>query len=136
MQPIVGKRLSHLLTSYYLGPDHPAKLRLWSWLRRLMRYSRFTIKYANDGWITLDERDYLQHEILTKGCYEPEVWGSLSTFALQDECVWDVGANIGSFAIIAMLDSRVRALHVFEPDPYHADILAYNLRSNRGSTLR
>jgi FkbM family methyltransferase len=46
--------------------------------------------------------------------------------------VWDIGAHIGSFAIQTLLDSRVKEVHAFEPDPLHADILRINLALNKG----
>ncbi len=60
------------------------KLRFYYWLRRLSGYARLTIPYAKDGWITVDERDWLQREIYATGAYEPEVWEALSTFAIAE----------------------------------------------------
>jgi FkbM family methyltransferase len=97
-----------------------------------MGYARLTIGYGGSGWISVDERDYLQNMILTRGEYEPEVWGSLAAFAVRDEIVWDVGANIGSLAIKALLDPRVSQVHAFEPDPEHAAVLEMNLAMNQG----
>lgn len=127
----LGKRTSRLLRDWYLGPDFPAKLRLWGWVRRLLAYPRFTISYAENGWITVDERDLLQRQIFVTGFYEPEVWESLSRYCVGDEIVWDVGAHIGSFAIRALLDPQVREVDAFEPDPVSAEILALNLALNR-----
>jgi FkbM family methyltransferase len=98
----------------------------------LQKYSRLTIRYQDAGWITLDERDYIQQQILRTGRYEPEVWDTLFSFAVQNEVVWDIGANCGSFAIESLLDHRVAALHLFEPDPLHAAILRLNLGLNSG----
>lgn len=132
MQPVLGRTASKLLRAYYRGPNHPAKLRGWAWLRQLQGYPRFLIPYVNGGWITVDERDYLQNQIFVTGWYEPEVWNTLAAFAISNEVVWDVGGNIGSVAIRALLDPRVREVHTFEPDPLHADILTFNLSVNQG----
>jgi FkbM family methyltransferase len=91
-----------------------------------------TIPYFETGWITVDERDYIQEMILRTGRYEPEVWNSLAEVAESDEIVWDIGANIGSLTIRALLDSRIRKVHAFEPDPLHAEVLSYNVTLNRG----
>lgn len=80
----------------------------------------------------MDERDWLQREIFVTGAYEPEVWAALSSFLTADEVMWDVGAHVGSFAIRALVDPRVREVHAFEPDPVHADVLAINLALNKG----
>ncbi len=108
------------------------KLRIWGWFRRALGYPRLTIPYARGGWIAVDERDFLEGQIFATGHFEREVWEALSAFATGDEVVWDVGAHIGSFAITALLDRRVKEVHAFEPDPVSADILAFNLRLNRG----
>ncbi len=111
------------------------KLRLWYGLRSALGFPRLTIPYAEHGWITVDERDYLQAQILTEGFYEREVWDVLTRFVEADEVVWDVGAHIGSFALRAMLDQRVREVHAFEPDPMQSEILSYNFRLNKGGTV-
>ena len=129
---VLNKLISLVLRSYYCGYDHPMKLRIWTHLRRLTSYRRLTIPYMRTGWITLDERDYLEGVILKNGAYEPEVWRTLANSAQSNEIVWDIGSNIGSFAICALLDSRVAEVHAFEPDPLHAEVLAYNLGLNRG----
>lgn len=129
MEPVLGKTISRLLRSYYLCPDFPMKLRFWGWFRKLTNYARLTIPYAQMGWITVDERDLLQRRIFVEGTYETEVWATLAAFA-SEEVVWDIGAHIGSFAIQALLDCRVREIHCFEPDPEQAAILRFNLSLN------
>lgn len=132
MARVAGRLVSRICEAYYLGPEHPMKQRVWRWLRRSLGYPRLTVRYAGGGWITLDERDVLQREILVSGLYEPEVWETLASFAHEAEVVWDVGAHIGSVAIRALLDERVREVHAFEADPLQAAVLAENLRLNGG----
>lgn len=129
---VCGKRFSRLLQRYYLGPEHPMKQRIWSWFRRMRGHPRLTVSCAGQGWITTDERDFIDQQILLYGSYEPEVWGALARFAHEGDVVWDVGAHIGSFAIQALQDARVREVHAFEPDPLNASILALNLSLNNG----
>src|SRR5262245_1719002 len=129
---VFGRSASWMLSQYYCAPDHPMKLRIWSLLRRFVEYRRLTVPYFETGWITVDERDYLQEMILRTGRYEPEVWSSLAEVAKSDEIVWDIGANIGSFTICALLDNRIRKVHAFEPDPLHAEVLSYNVALNEG----
>src|SRR5262245_25797413 len=108
---------SRLLWTYHEGPDHPTKLRLWGWARRMSRHALLTVPYGNGGVIALDERDWLQREVLTRGFYEPEVWEALFAFASGSEVLWDIGAHVGTFTIRGLLDSRVACVHAFEPDP-------------------
>ncbi len=133
---VLGKRTSAVLRRYYLGPDFPMKLRFWGWLRRWGSYPRLTVRYATAGWITVDERDLIQREILVNGFYEPEVWEMLSSAADSEEVVWDVGAHVGTFSIRALLDPRVKMVHAFEPDPISAEILEFNLSLNDSKQSR
>ncbi len=130
-----GKRLSSFFMACYRAPDFPTKLRWLGYWRKWAGYPRLTVPYAKDGWITLDERDHLQTEIFLKDSYEPEVWDALAEYATVDEIVWDVGAHIGCISIPAMLDTRVKEVHAFEPNPVQTDLLALNLSLNRGRCI-
>ncbi len=99
-------------------------------------YGRFTIPYGNSGWLTVDERCFLQRNIFVSGSDEPEVAEALFRCAAEREVVWDVGANIGSFAVLARLDDRVDEVVCCEPDPENREILDMNLSLNRGAPYR
>ncbi len=109
--------LSASLLAYYFGPDHVFKQRIWSWLHRAFGSPRFVVPYAQSAKLSLDIHDLIQFEILKTGFYEPEVWAALAQYAVSEEVVWDVGANIGSISFLAALDPRVREVHSFEPSP-------------------
>lgn len=111
------------------------KLSFYYGIRRLSGYPRLTFPYGEGGWITVDERDSIGHEILARGHYEPEVWEKLAAFADSREVVWDIGSHIGSFAIRAGLDPRVKEVHSFEPDPGSRAVLVSNLILNRGQHI-
>ncbi|MCO5167990.1 MAG: FkbM family methyltransferase [Planctomycetes bacterium] len=125
-------RLSRLpscvLASYYRGPDHPFKIRIYRWLRRVLR-GRLTVPYGG-GWISLDEADLLQREILYRGRYEPEVWDAAATLLQPGDVVWDIGAHVGTFSVLAAADPRVAVIHAFEPDPETAEVLRLNASLN------
>jgi FkbM family methyltransferase len=133
MTRIIGKRLSCLMRAYLLGPAHPMKLRFWGWLRKIQRSARLTVPYASGAWITLDDGDYLQWQVLVSGLYEPEVYEALFQHVHSDEIVWDVGAHIGTFSVRALSDPRVKEVHSFEPDPKNASLLTINLGLNKGN---
>ena len=132
MKPVLGWRTSQLLRAYFRGPDHPAKLRLWEWMRRLTGHPLFLVRYMKDGWIHVDERDRIGRELFIEGFYEPEVWETLAAFADSNEIVWDIGAHIGSFALRPMSDPRVQEVHAFEPNPRQLEILSSNVSMNSG----
>jgi FkbM family methyltransferase len=132
----LSRPVSAALLGYYRGPDHPFKLRIWSWMRRHQGYRRFTVRYGSAGRLTLDERCFIQREILVKGSYEPEVAEALLGRAIAREVIWDVGANVGSFAVIARQNEAVEQVVCFEPDPDNRAILELNLSLNAGAAYQ
>src|SRR5437773_4539279 len=131
MPVAIGLRLSRVMLTYYFGPDHPLKLRLWSCLRKSTGYPLLTTPYCERGRLALDERDYVQRRIMTDGFYEPEVWEALFAVASESEVLWDIGAHVGTFTVRSMLDRRVAAVHAFEPDPVTRRSLELNVALNR-----
>jgi FkbM family methyltransferase len=131
VQSAIGKRLSRILVAYYRAPDHPMKVRLWRYVRRALGYRPLTLPYGQTGWMTIDERDWVQLSILSRGTYEPEVWEAVVSRATGDEVVWDVGAHIGTFALRAAQDARIRSVCAFEPDPLTLNVLSRNLALSR-----
>lgn len=120
---------------YYLGPDHPAKLRLCRYLRRIMSPGRITVAANRVGTVVVDEQDFVERHLLVHGCYEPEVLDSLMCFAECDEVVWDVGAHVGSFTLPAMRDNRVAMAYAFEPMPEAFCKLSENVALNAGRSM-
>jgi len=119
---------------WYFGPEHIAKQRLWRYVLNAMNNPRLSVRYGGSSVITLDYRDWLQHQIMEKGAYEPEVWSALSTRAVTGEVFWDVGANIGTFTIPALRDDRIATVHSFEPAPNVNRILREHVRLNGGDS--
>jgi FkbM family methyltransferase len=132
---VTGSFLQRLYYAYFLGPDHPTKLRICGYLRKMIRDGRVVIPYNGTGRIGVDEADHIQRYILQHGCYEQEVFDALMRCADRQEVVWDVGANIGSFSILAMMDPRVAVAYAFEPLPNTFRLLAENIAMNRGSCV-
>lgn len=126
--------ISRLLVKYYRGADHPAKMRIWSWVRYLTRHSRIIVSYpTKGGWICVDERDLIDRAILSTGSYELEVWNALSPLLTPGEVIWDVGAHVGSFSVRVVNDERIDYLYAFEPDLSTFQVLEANMRLNRGT---
>jgi FkbM family methyltransferase len=130
---IVGKPLSSLLRRYYRSGDHLSKVRIWNLIRKFQNHARLTIRYGESGWLTVDERCFLQRNILRSGFYEREVYESLLACAAEREVIWDIGANIGSFAVLARQHRGVDRLVCVEPDALNREILNINLSLNKGA---
>lgn len=128
----LGEGTSAKLLRWYLGPDHPSKLRLWRYVLTALGQPRLSVPYGQGATITLDYRDWLQGTILRTGSYEPEVWTALSTNADERAVFWDVGAHIGTFSILACRDPRFRMVHAFEPHPATNRVLRHHLALNAG----
>jgi FkbM family methyltransferase len=129
----VSKPLSSILRRYYRSGDHVSKVRIWNLIRRLQKHARLTISYGESAWLTVDERCFLQRHILTSGFYEREVYEALLSHATESEVVWDIGANIGSFAVLARQHRSVEQLVCCEPDGLNQKILNVNLLLNKGA---
>ncbi len=126
---LIGKTLSKILISYYLGPDHPSKLRIWNLLNRWFGYPRLTIPHGPHGLISIDLRSVLEFWLL-RDRYNYDVWACLSKVAKKDEVLWDIGGHVGMVAILAMQDPKVREVHCFEPHPEIFLALKANLALN------
>lgn len=129
-----GKAASRVLRAYLCGADHPMKLPLWALFRRIVA-KRLMVPCGASGWITVDEADLVQREILARGAYEPEVWHSLEAFCADAEVVWDIGAHVGGFTVSALCNSAVAEVHAFEPNPMHRNVLQTNLSLNPSRSI-
>lgn len=126
---VLGPKTSRLLLGYYLGPNHPMKLRLWGYLMAALGNPRFTVDYFGKP-ITLDIRDWIQNEILVRGSFDSDVWEAMDAVATQDEVFWDIGAHIGSVALRAAGDRRFKEVQAFEPHPETFTALKKNTELN------
>jgi FkbM family methyltransferase len=119
-----------LFAAYMRTPDHPCKLRLARWLRRLLGLRR-VIAPTRQGLMELDPSDYVQIEILRYGAYETQTCRLFETLVREGDVVVDVGANVGQYSLLAArlcgASGRVLAL---EPNPAIFQSLRRNLELN------
>ncbi|MGH6875997.1 MAG: FkbM family methyltransferase [Rhizomicrobium sp.] len=118
------------MRAYYHGPDHPAKLRIYYWLRSTPPFRTVTAETPH-GVMILDLRDYIQHEIFLHGVYEPATLRLFVELIGEGDCVVDVGANVGQFALAAA--ARVGAsgsVLAIEPHPLNCEQLLANRRAS------
>lgn len=126
-QPLARHRL---FAAYLRTPDHPCKLRLARWLRRLLGLRR-VIASTRQGWMELDPGDLVQIEILRHGAYETTTCRLFESLVREGDVVVDVGANVGQYSLLAArlcgASGRVLAL---EPNPAIFQSLRRNLALN------
>jgi len=116
--PSVNQTFFHRLFAYYLRtPDHPCKLRLARWLRKLLGIRKVCAS-TRQGWMELDPGDLVQMEILRYGAYETATCALLESLVREGDVFVDVGANVGQYSLLAARlcgpAGRVLAL---EPNP-------------------
>lgn len=72
------------------------------------------------------------------GCHEPITTKTLLNNIDSETVFWDIGAHIGYFstATIALTDIDPSDIHVFEPDPIHAQLILKNAKRAGGGDLQ
>ena len=117
-----------LLIRYYRADDHPGKLRLLGWVKRFLAVDLLRVEVVPGVVMELDEDDYVQREIITKGGYE------LASLKLFDRLVagargfLDIGGHHGQYTLRAAraLAARDGRVFTFEPTPANAAALLRN----------
>lgn len=68
--------------------------------------------------------------------YEPEVWNNIKPYLKEDSLIFDIGSNIGQYAIrFSELASRGKVICV-EPDPGNLTFLNFNRGINNADNIR
>jgi FkbM family methyltransferase len=106
---------SCFLRQYYLTFDHPFKQRIWKTIYQYLNNPRIVFPYSYHHRLALDPNDLVDRTIIESGSYEKEVYDSLMAYVLPGDVVWDIGAHIGSFSVLAESNPLVKAVYCFEP---------------------
>lgn len=117
-----------LIARYCRSREHPARLRLIGWLKKLLGVGPVRVEVFPGVVMELDDRDLIQREILYEGGYER------ITLALFDRLMGsaggflDIGAHHGQYTLRAARALAPRAGRVFalEPTPANATALLRN----------
>jgi FkbM family methyltransferase len=124
--------MSAIMRSWYLGPDHPAKLRLIRLVENMAR--RRVVSTLRPGFkMALDKEDLIQRTLLETGIYESGTTQLLMSELKHHDVFFDVGANVGYFTCLAA-KAGVGNIVAVEPDPLNVEILEFNLSLNRFDT--
>ena len=93
--------------------------------------SRLWIARSDDGFeVLVNRRDFLQRHILKYGCWDREVSDVLKSMLNASDVFFDIGANIGYFALLAA-KRGVKTIVAFEPFPVLVRRLERNIALNR-----
>lgn len=78
-----------------------------------------------------DLQHFIQRQLYFLGCYEPEQVSLWMKLARQAEVIFDVGANVGVYALAAAAANPAATVHAFEPTPELAARLGVNIGLNQ-----
>lgn len=124
--------------AYYLrhAPEHPGKLRMFHWLRRLATPKAWLAEYRASGTLlSVDAGEYIGWSIITRGSFEPASL-SLALRIMDRYGGWfaDIGAHHGLYTCVISSRSAAQVLS-FEPNPESFLKLAANVRSNNRTNV-
>src|SRR4051794_10870809 len=124
------------LLQYYVRhfPIDLGKNRAISLLWQPLTYGQNKTRHAKlvQGNITVkcDLQHLIQRQLYFWGTYEPEYCEQWIRLARQSKVIFDVGANVGIYSLLAAEANPAAEIHAFEPSVSMAKVLASNLRLN------
>lgn len=137
LAPATPSWRDRLIVRYYRSHEHPARLRLIGWCRRLLGVDRLRVALAPDIVMELDEHDYVQREILLHGVYEHASVALFRRLVAEAANVCDVGAHVGQYTLLAARALAGRGnVWAFEPTPINAAQLVRNARLSGLANIR
>lgn len=122
-------------TWYAQQGDHPAKLRIVGWLKRLLRIE-VVIAPTRAGWMKLDLADFSQRALFLHRVYEPQTYTLITRLLEPGDCFVDIGANAGQYSLAAsrVVGDTGRVVAV-EADPTNFQQLLFNLHLNHAHNV-
>ena len=129
------KLLARTALQYYVRhfPVSRGKNRLISALWKPLSFGQYqcqtTLSQARLK-INCDLTQNIQRNIYFWGNYEPEYCEYWIKFARHSRVVFDIGANVGVYSLLAAAVNPKASIHAFEPTPAIFDMLTKNIRLN------
>jgi FkbM family methyltransferase len=124
--------ISNILYKYFHSSPHPGKLRLFRYVLKILGSPYLEVPYQTNGRILVNPLYHPDNVIFENGIYEQEVAECLLENLRDEDVFWDIGAHIGSYALLALLEKRDASvtLIAFEPNPAIRRVLEINLEIN------
>jgi FkbM family methyltransferase len=142
--PIAGNRLQRFLSRLVAALDRagaariPGARRVWSLVHRAAFSSGETRVVVNGipMWVDTSDR-VIATRLLGGGTWEPEETAAFLAHVREGMCVFDVGANIGYYTLLAARAAGASGrIYAFEPEPRNYSLLARNVAENGFSNVR
>jgi FkbM family methyltransferase len=125
----------HLLVGYLRHfPVEKGKQRMLSALWRPLsfgNYRRTTSLRDARLWMACDVRGFIQRQIYFFGAYEIDHTTKWVELVSDAKVVFDIGANVGVYSLLAADANPTASVHAFEPTPSTHAALLDNIRLNR-----
>jgi len=117
-----------LIARYCRSREHPARLRLIGWLKKLLGVGAVHTEVFPGVVMVLDDRDLIQREILYEGGYERITLELFDRLTKEARGFLDIGAHHGQYTLRAARTLAPRGGRVFalEPTPTNAAALLRN----------
>lgn len=85
-----------------------------------------TVLKINGIRILCDPKFYIQRQLFFFGEYEAEASRLWADLCSEAKVIFDIGANIGLYSLLAASQNQEAAIHAFEPTPSLAEMLITN----------
>jgi len=130
------KQLFHNLLKSYLRrfPLARGKTRIFSALWKPFSFGEYhreaTLLQANVK-LSCDLTKFLQRQLYYFGSYEKAYCEYWIKFSRQAKIIFDIGANVGLYSLLAAATNASARIHAFEPTPEIAASLCENIQLNK-----
>jgi FkbM family methyltransferase len=127
-------KIDWLLEAWLRGPNHPAKLRLFSWAVKRLRNSRVMLSLG-ESKLVVSINDFIGSKIIFDGLYERRTIKLATDIMRSGGMFVDVGSNIGLYAILLSELDRVEVIAI-EPDEFNFEQLRSNVIMNNRPNVK
>jgi hypothetical protein len=125
-----------LAVNFYRNHERTARLRLVRWLRRALALRTVRMSLRPGVVMELDDRDYVQREILHNGGYEMATLRRFEQLLTDTTHFVDIGAHVGQYSLFAARALAARGrVFAFEPIAENASQLLRNAQLSRLENL-
>lgn len=129
------KNLAHNALKYYIRsfPVSKGKGRILSWLWKPFsfdHYKRQTVLRQANICMNCDLTQFIQRHLYFYGSYEEQQCAYWLKRANTAQVVFDIGANVGLYSLLAAAENPNADIHAFEPTPELVGVLDGNIQLN------
>ncbi len=129
------KTIAHSTLKYYIRgfPVTKGKARILSLLWKPLSFGRYkrqtTLRHARVR-MNCDLTKFIQRHLYFYGSYEEEYCRCWTALAGHARTIFDIGANVGVYSLLAAVKNPNASIYAFEPTCEMVDALAENIRLN------